>query len=312
MDKKIYLVLFVSVLILLAGSFASAGFLDNMLGKITGKDISGTASLNVTIGNTPPTIDFVAAISAITPNEGGVNYTEFIVNVTDSDGVGNLDDSSVEARFELNGGTTRVNDSCIWLADIDANSANYSCTVGFYYFDNSSSSWIVNVTALDTNSARVINATTNVQFSLTTSMVTGGSLGWSTLGLTSTNTLADGGAIIVNNTGNANGLTINVTAYNLQGIEVDTSQFIYAANITVNNVTADCAGGTTMINGTVAANITKVDTAILENGNNTLQLFNENSGQEELYFCITAVNSDLSAQNYSSDAYGSWSILIVS
>ena len=301
--------MFVMILVLLVG-FVSAGFFGDLYNQITGKVTSGTASLNVTIGNTAPTVSFVAAIPAITPNESGVNYTSFIVNVTDVDGVSNIDDDSVEARFELSGATTRVNTSCILLADIDSTSANYSCTVGLYYFDNNSASWTVNVTALDTNGARAINASTTVQFSLLNAMVTGGALAWASLGLTDTNTGADNNPIIVNNTGNDIDLFINLTAFNLEGLSTP-GEFIFAANISVENVTAGCSGNV-MINGTnPATDRTNITTAILQRGNNSLSNNNENSGQEELFFCITAVNQDLSAQDYSSDSYGSWSILVV-
>ena len=313
MKKEIYLFMFFMVLVLVVGSFVSAGFLDNFYAKITGKDVSGTASLNVTIGNAAPTVSFVAVIPAITPNENGVNYTSFIVNVTDSDGVDNIDDNSVEARFELSGEITRVNTSCILLADIDANSANYSCTVGMYYFDKNDASWTVNVTALDSNSARGINASTTVQFSLLTSMVTGGALAWATLGLASTNTGADNNPIIVNNTGNDIDLRINVTAFDLEGLTTS-GQFIGAENISIENITAGCTGpfSVKMINGTnPSTDRTNITSAILQRGNNSLSNSNATSGQEELFFCITAVNSDLSSQDYSSDSYGSWSILII-
>ena len=312
MKKEIYLFMFVMILVLLVG-FVSAGFFDDFYARITGKDTVGTASLNVTIGNAAPTISFVAAIPAITPEESGVNYTSFIVNVTDSDGVDNIDDNSVEARFELSGETTRVNTSCILLADIDANSANYSCTVGLYYFDKNDASWTVNVTAIDANSARGINSSTTVQFSLLTSMVTGGALAWATLGLSATNTGADNNPIIVNNTGNDIDLSINITAFDLEGLSTP-GEFISAINISVENITAGCTGAFSvkMINGTnPAVDRTNITSAILQNGNNSLSNGDATSGQEELFFCITAVNSDLSAQDYSSDSYGSWSILII-
>jgi len=315
MRKKIYLGMFLMVLILLVGSFASAGLFDDVFSKITGRDVSGTASLNVTIGNTAPTVSFVAAIPAITPNESGVNYTVFIVNATDTDGVGNLDDNSVEARFELTGETTRVNTSCILLADIDANSANYSCTVGMYYFDKNDANWVVNVTVLDTNGARGINASTNVQFNLLNAMVTGGALVWASLQLAAVNTTADNNPIIVNNTGNDIDLSINITAFDLEGLSTP-GEFIGATNISVENITLGCTGPFTqpMINATNSTDTetrTNITSAILQNGNNSLSNSNATSGQEELFFCITAVSNTLSSQDYSSDSYGSWSILVI-
>jgi len=67
-----------------------------------------------------------------------------------------------------------------------------------------------------------------------------------------------------------------------------------------------------MINGTTSADQTNITSARLQSGNNSLSNSNATSGQEELFFCITAVNPDLSLQDYSSDAYGAWQIKIFS
>jgi len=169
----------------------------------------------------------------------------------------------------------------------------------------------VNVTVKDNSNVRSINDSTNVQFNLLTSMVTGGALAWATLGLTDINTTADNNPVIVNNTGNANDLFINITAFNLEGLTTP-GQFIFAANISVENITLGCTGPFTlpMINATTSADLTNITSARLQSGNNSLSNSNATSGQEELFFCITAVNPDLSAQDYSSDAYGSWTIKI--
>ena len=53
-----------------------------------------------------------------------------------------------------------------------------------------------------------------------------------------------------------------------------------------------------------------VTSAILERGNNSLNNLNSTSGQEETFFCVTALNPTLSAQSYSSAAYGAWTIVI--
>ena len=305
MKKEIYLFILVMITVLLIGSFVSAGLFDWFEAKITGKPTSDTAALNITIGNTAPTVSFVAVIPAVTPNEGGVNYTTFIVNATDTDGVDNLDDNSVEARFELTGEITRVNTSCILLADIDANSANYSCTVGFYYFDKNDANWIVNVTVLDTNGARGINSSTNVQFNLFPAMIMSPTtLAWAEFGVSETNKESTN-PITINNTGNEIDLNINVTGFDLQGEDTIT-QYIYAGNFSIENVTTTCVG-TTPVNATS----TNVTSTILQRGNNSLNDNNATSGQEQMFFCVTAVNSDLSAQSYSSAAYGAWTIQII-
>ena len=306
--RRTKVVIFLGLLILLIIPLASAGFFSDFKAKITGELTTGTSELNITIGNTAPTVSFVAAISAITPNENGVVFTEFVINATDTDGVNNLDDNSVEARFQLTGATTRVNTSCILLVDhpTDLNTANYSCTVGFYYFDNASSSWTVNVTVLDINSARGDNTSTNVQFNELKAMVISPSaLSWTEFGVTSTNQGSNNDPILLNNTGNAIDLSINVTGLNLQG-ETTITQYIYAANLTVENVNPGCSG--TQMSNETSINVTSI---ILQKGNNSLSNNDATSGQEEAFFCVTAVNSDISAQSYSSAAYGAWTITII-
>jgi len=300
--------IFLGLLILLIVPLISAGFFSDFWGRITGYAEQGTTTLNITIGNTAPTVSFVAAIAAVTPNENGVNYTAFIVNATDADGVSNLNDTTVEARFQLTGETTRLNTSCILLADIDANSANYSCTVGLYYFDNSSTSWTVNVTVDDINGARGENTSTSVQFNQLQAMVISPTaLTWAEFGVTATNQGSNNDPILLNNTGNDIDLNITVNATNLQG-ETTATQFIFAANLTVGANSEGCGGtNTTMSNATAI----DVNSAELQKGNNSLNDQNATSGQEQTFFCVTAVNSDLSAQSYSSAAYGAWTIATI-
>jgi len=291
-----------------AGTFYyNTTFVNDSAGNLA----SNTSILNVTViaPNAAPTIN-VSSIAAITPNESGVNYTVFNFTVTDTDGGGTINFSTAEARFQLSGETTRLNTTCINTTGHAGNNLNFTCTIGMYYFDKNDANWIVNVTVKDNSNVSAINDSTNVQFSLLTSMVTGGALAWATLGLTDINTSADNNPVIVNNTGNANDLFINITAFNLEGLTTG-GQFIFAGNISVENITAGCGFfSVPMINGTTADDQTNITSARLQSGNNSLSNSNATSGQEELFFCITGVNPDLSAQDYSSDSYGAWTIKI--
>ena len=184
-----------------------------------------------------------------------------------------------------------------------------------YYFDKNDASWIVNVTVKDNSGVQGENSSTTFQYNLLTSMVTGGALAWSNLGLSDTNTGADTNPIIVNNTGNDIDLSINITAFDLEGLSTP-GEFIGATNIIVENITAGCTGSFTVAmqnatNSTDTTTRTNITSAILQNGNNSLSNSDATSGQEELFFCITAVQSTLSAQDYSSDSYGSWTVLII-
>ena len=298
--------IFLGLLILLIVPFVSAGFFADFKAKITGELTTGTAELNITIGNTAPTITFIEDIIDVTPSESAANFTTFIFTADDIDGVANLDDSSPEARFQLEGETTRLNLSCVLSADIDGTSANYSCAVGMYYFDKNDANWFINVTIQDTNGARAINSSLIFTFTSLKAMVTSpAALTWPEFGVTATNQSSNNDPILINNTGNNVALSVNVTGLNLQGETTDT-QFIFANNISVENVDPSC-GGTDMINNTG----TNITSAILERGNNSLNDQNATSGQEQAFFCVKGVNSDLSAQSYSSAAYGAWTITII-
>ena len=268
-----------------------------------------TSTWNVTIksavANQAPTITFVEDIVDITPNEGGVNSTTFNFTVTDTNGFADINVSSAQARFQLTGETTRLNTSCVSYQS-RGNQVNFTCTIGMYYFDKADNSWIINITVKDNSDASGENSSTNVQFNELKAMVMSPAvLSWPQINLTNTNIGSNNDPIVVNNTGNAKSLSINVTGLNLQGETIDT-QFIFAANITVQNISQGCSG--TQMSNATSLNVTSI---ILQKGNNSLNYNNATSGQEELFFCVTAVNSDLSAQSYSSAAYGAWEIRIL-
>jgi len=274
----------------------------------TSNNLVTTDTLNFSVStaaNAAPTITFVEAIPNIEPNEGGVNSTTFNFTVTDTDGGSTINISSAEARFNRTGETTRLNTTCINTTGAIGNDLNFTCTIGMYYFDQAGA-WTINVTIKDNSDASGENSSTSFQYnSLSAMVISPVSLNWLSFGVTATNQSSDNDPIIVNNTGNAEGLNINVTGLNLQG-ETNATQFIFAANLSVENVDPSC-GGTSMLNAT-SLNVTST---ILQRGNNSLNNNNATSGQEELFFCVTAVNSDLTTQSYSSAAYGAWEIKIL-
>ena len=306
MKGGIKVIIFLGILILLILPLASAGFFSDFRAKITGELTQGSTALNITIGNTAQTITFVQVISPVIPNENGINSTTFNFTATDPDGVANLNDSSPQASFQLSGETTRLNTTCKLFADIDGTSANYSCTVDMYYFDKADASWTINVTIKDNNGAYNENTSATFQYnSLPALVISPTALAWTEFGVTATDQGSNNDPVLLNNTGNAEGLSINVTAFNLQG-ETTITQYIYTANFSIQNITASCSG-TAPVNATS----TNITSTVLQRGNNSLNYNNATSGQEEAFFCITAVNADLSAQSYSSAAYGSWLINII-
>ena len=261
---------------------------------------------DTTSSNTPPTIPFVQAISPVDPAIGSTNSTTFNYTATDTDGFANLDNSTAAAYFQKAGETTRSNTTCI-PRNASTNSITFTCTIDMWYFDVAASDWTINATIQDINAAYGENSTTTFTYtSLLAMTMSPPTLNWTEVGLTSTDVGSINDPITINNTGNAEPLNINVTAYNLRGEQI-TTQYIFANNFTVQNVTEGCTAGTAMSNATS----TNVTSAILYRGNNSLNYNNATSGQEQIFFCLKGVPQDIGWQSYSSAAYGSWEIKIL-
>ena len=281
----------------------SAGFFDEIYSKITGKATSDTTALNITIGNAEPTITWVESISSKNPTEDTITSITFTFTVTDTDGYINVDTNSAKAYFQKGGETTRSNLSCV-NTDNSGDDANFSCTIDMWYFDLNTD-WTINVTAKDINDAYAENSSTTFTYNILPAMkMSPTSLGWPSVSLTDTDTGSDDDPIVINNTGNDNGLTINVASYDLEGEDTNT-EYIFANNFTV-GLTSEGCSGTAMVNNTG----TEVGSAVLNKGNHSIN--DGSTGQEEIFFCLKGVPQDISAQSYSSAAFGAWTVEIVS
>jgi len=303
MKKRGINLLILFLIVILSYSLVSATGFSDLWGKITGKATSDTTSLNITVGNSAPTIPSVQAISAKNPTDGTTKSITFAFTATDTDGVSNLDDATPAAYFSKAGETTRYNSSCVLIGDLDANSANYSCTVNMWYFDGNGE-WDIKVNVSDINGATGENSSTTFTYNLLTAMAMAPTaLTWPSIGLSNTDTGSDNDPITINNTGNDNSLTINLTAYDLQG-ETTAIEYIYAHNFTV-GVSSEGCSGTAMANATS----TEVGSATLNKGNYSGN--DGSTGQEQLYFCLKGLPQDISSQSYSSSGMDPWAVEIV-
>ncbi len=302
------LLLIVIILFLFFVPLASANIFSDIWGKITGKATSGTTAVNITVGNNAPTIPFVLAVSAQNPLESGYRSVLLNFSVNDTDGSANINLSSARARFNRTGESNRENFTCANIGS-GGNGQMFTCNVSMYYFDENAV-WTINVSARDINEAGAENSTTNFTYNLLTAIaLSPTSLTWPTLNLTATNISSNNDPINLNNTGNSANGTINTTAYNLRG-ETTTTQFIFAANFTIGNVTDGCGAG---INASIMANATskQLNGTNFSKGNNTLNFGNQTSGQEQLFICNRGVPQDATAQSYSSTFYGSWVVEVI-
>jgi len=314
MKRGIKIIILMISFLLLIIPLISAGVLSDFLsdvkekiGRITGYAEFGEASVNITIGNNPPTIDWVESISPIGPADDTIRSITFNFTATDADGYSNINVSTAESRFQLSGEATRSNLSCVnWSQSGD--DVNFTCTIDMWYFDKADTGWNINVTIKDINDAPSENSSTNFSYTKFTGMkISPTSLGWDEVGLAVANEGSNNDPIVINNTGNDEPININVTALNLQGEET-TSQYIYAHNFTVENATEGCSGSATTMSNATSLNITS---AILYRGNHSLNHLNATSGQEQTYYCLKGVPQDIGPQSYSSAAYGAWTITVI-
>jgi len=289
--------------ILLMG-FVSAGFFDSIKSAITGKVSSGPTNVSVSITGTNPVtigpIENGTLTGGVDPIEDGSTTTTIYGTVCDSDGVNDIDDSSVQVQYTKVGETTRQNLSCSLVGDLDSNCANYSCSVDMWYWDGNGE-WIINFSATDLGNGTTIsnNSFTFSYNQLKAMVITPPALTWPALSSGATNQDSSNDPTVINNTGNYDG-TVDITGINLYG-ETTTTEIFGVGNFTADETDSTCGAGTVLVNGTA--------TTIVGTDSNPGNLSaGAGAGQEEVYYCIPLVPS-LSSQTYSTDQSESWTIL---
>lgn len=293
--------LFLALAVLISSPFVFAGFSD-WWGSITGRLTQNTTDVSVLVGNTAPVVFAVynGSLGDVDPTAGTVTAITFTFNVSDADGVANLDDTSAKGNVTY-AGITRQNNSCVQQIDYaTANTVLYHCTIELYYYDPAGT-WQINASIDDVNSAHdentsalmIYNALHSVNF--TDSDGAPLSLTWTGLSATSTNQGSSNDPITITNEGNEEDLDFNVTAKHLQG-NITTTEYIYADNFSVSGTSEGC-GGVELQNAT-SINITSVQLGRTQGS----------AQQEQSYFCIEGLDPTISAQEYNTTAYGAWTV----
>jgi hypothetical protein len=306
-------IIFLGFLILLIVPLVSAGFFSDFRARITGELSSRPTDVNVSVtGVNPVTINVfnITLNGSVTdPSEDSVSNIEFWVTVTDADGVNDINDSSVNATFSRTGEPTRTNSSCVLVGDNPPNSANFSCTIGMYYFYEIGL-WNITVFGNDlgnktaqSNTSQIFQYNELIAIKISPSALTFPSVSPGDINQTSNE------PTLINNTGNYNVTldNVQVNAIDLQGVDIS-DDFIFAANFSASIFT----GSTAECNSTAIVLVNATDTfindSILTRGNHSL---GGGVGQEQIYYCIQGVPSDISSQTYSTLGLGSWNIKIV-
>lgn len=308
------------VVILLGLSFASAG-LGDWFRQITGR-ATGTHAANVTItGLNNVTVSVwnnTLTGAAVDPSAGTINGISFIVTLTDADGSADINTTSVSANFTKTGEGLRQNLSCPQTGSAFGNSINFTCNISMWYFD-ASGTWTITAVGRDLGAGNVKQNTTQVfaYGSLNSIALSPTAINFGTVAQGATNVTATNDPSQLNNTGNVNFTQVNVTAINLYGETIDTTQFINVGNMSVsNNTGGSCTGGdcvecgppsgplpaATLVNGTTV----NVFNTTLTRGNLSI---GSGTAQEQIYYCFRTIpSSGLSSQPYSTALGPSWTI----
>ena len=255
--------------------------------------------------NQAPTIGFVGFtnIGAIL---GGVRDVSINFSAMDLNGVGNLND--LTARVEIYNSSKgvapgmRVNSSCSFTGS-SANTRNYTCTIGMWYFDPYGY-YIVNATIADNggltaeNSSKLFNYQYTYGFTPYPNALSWGMLNPGDVNKPSIENLT------INNTGNVNFTRVNITAYNLSGVS-DSSYYIPAKNFYASVNPSECGLPASQLNHAVNVSISSFSSLApgnLSSGGGV--------GQEQLFFCLAQVPSPLFNQLYSTGVGIPWEIAL--
>ena len=279
--KKKTLILLIALTVLLPMVFAA--------------DVSRSFFVLLNLGNNGPTIVDVTAPGATDPNENGTKAIYFLFNASDEDGYDNLDHATAQVLVTLSGGDTHTSSGCVPFVN-SSNFTSYNCTVTFNYYDNASSSWLINASVQDINANSTFNDTEAFTLNSISSMhLLSYSLNFGSVSLGSTAAAQDN-PFILNNTGNFDFTEVNVTGYDLSGITTP-SEVIFAANFTASITDAE---GTELVNGTTI----QVPSASLAHGAPGAGAISN----ESLYFYVRVADSGLGSQNY--NATDMWTITV--
>lgn len=223
----------------------------------------------VNTGNTAPVIYNVTPVT-VTPVAGTDTEVEILFNVSDADGTGNLDDSSVAMNLSLIGYADRTNDTgnCEVVESTfnGGTDRTYRCTVVLKYHDNASAFWVINISAADSAGSIARNNSENI----TVNSVSGFSLVSDALALSASLGSSDNQlSFTLNNTGNFDFSVVNVTPYNLNASITDI--FVLSGNFSLNGTLSGSGFGVNL------ANASGVNISEEGNSNLSIQLNKSNA-----------------------------------
>ena len=171
-----------------------------------------TFTSSVTVASQPPTI-VVDGGQSLTGAIAGSAVAYVYFNASSPNGYGNLNDTTATVVLNKTGESSRTSSSCAALSHPNSTTTRYNCSVTIWYFD-ASNTWSINASIKDNASQYVESTTTTLTLlSLDAISLTSGSISFSgNPGQTAV--AASPNPERINNTGNTNYGTINITGFN--------------------------------------------------------------------------------------------------
>ena len=229
-----------------------------LVGGVVSAQVTKNLFVAVTLGNTAPVVWGNNSNSSITLTDSLTTEVTFQFNVTDVDGTANIDNNQVGVNVSFNGVKRQNNSGNCASTSPTTTTKAFSCKVVFFYYDNSSQLWTINLSAADNSNAHAYNDTNNYGAAMgggAARNVTVNSLSAYTLVTPSVVTSANLGdqnkevLVTINNTGNFDFTLINLTPTDLNASLTDI--FRLTMNFSINATASTGVGfGTNLTNGT--------------------------------------------------------------
>jgi hypothetical protein len=257
-----------------------------------GTSYSQYYSSATTILNLAPEI-LSQSYSEVLPNESSTRQVWIIFNASDADGLDDLNESTARISLNLTGEIQRNSTSCIaQVNDTANNNRQYNCSAYLNYYDRDGS-WTINASITDKSSIKTIDVTNSLSYGQLQAIranIDGISFTGMNFGESAG---ASNDPMLLNNTGNQNFSSINITAYDLIGSSY-ASEIINASRFYV-NATANNLGMQLQNSSSL-----RIANAILPRDTNGIDT------NVSLYFWVSMPGSGLRVQNYTS--YYAWYI----
>ena len=276
------------LLVVVMGLMLMSGFV--MAAECSGQDCSADA--DVTVDNAAPTIGTVNAPASITLNGGTTKVVIVNFTATDTNGVGDLNDSTAQVTLSKAGETDRSSTVACSILSSSGTDTEYSCSITMQFYDGAGS-WNVNASVEDNTGVLVYNdsqsSTVNALDYITQDVT---SVSWSSVSV-GTNDAESTAPIVLTNGGNQDYSNVSIKGYGATGTTY--SDTIAANLFSVDDQTGQTTGQTYMSSGVYvqATQLTGLNThgaAVTEN----------------IYFYLDVPN--VAPDTYNSDT--TWSILV--